>query len=140
MKETEKAKSLLKDKVTFAAVGKKGIYTSEKRGVKPILDKIDADPGFFNGASVADRVIGKAAAMLLEKYGVAEIYAQVTSEYAAAYLENKSVKLTYEKKTDFIMNRSGTDMCPMEKTVLNVNNADEGEILIKNKIKAMTKG
>lgn len=40
-------KSLLKDKVTFAAVGKKGIYTSEKRGVKPILDKIDADPGFL---------------------------------------------------------------------------------------------
>ncbi len=138
MKETEKAKCLLKDKVTFAAVGKKGIYTSEKRGVKPILDKIDADPGFFDGASVADRVIGKAAAMLLEKYGVAEIYAQVTSEYAAAYLENKSVKLTYEKKTDFIMNRSGTDMCPMEKTVLNTDNADEGEILIRKRIKAIS--
>lgn len=137
MKETEKVKSLLKDKVTFAAVGKKGIYTSEKRGVKPILDKIDADPGFFDGASVADRVIGKAAAMLLEKYGVAEIYAQVTSEYAAEYLENKSVKLTYDEKTDFIMNRSGTDMCPMEKAVLNVNNADEGEILIRNRIKAI---
>lgn len=140
MKESEKAKNLLKDDVTFAAVGKEGIYTSEQRGVKPILDKIDSDPNFFDGASVADRVIGKAAAMLLEKYGVVEIYAQVTSEYAAAYLENKSVKLNYEKKTDFIMNRSGTDMCPMEKAVLNVNNADEGEILIRNKIKAMTKG
>ncbi len=140
MKETEKAKILLRDRVTFAAVGKKGIYTSEKRGVKPILDKIDTDPDFFDGASVADRVIGKAAAMLLEKYGVAEIYAQVTSEYAAAYLEDKSVKLTYEKKTDFIMNRLGTDMCPMEKAVLNSDNADEGEVLIRNKIKATMKG
>ena len=35
------------------------------------------------------------------------------------------------------MNRSGTDMCPMEKAVLNVNNADEGEILIRNRIKAI---
>lgn len=57
------------------------------------------------------------------KYGVSEIYAQVTSKYAVAYLENKSVKLTYEKKTDHIINRLGTDMCPMEEAVLNVNDA-----------------
>lgn len=140
MKETEKARNLLKGNVTFAAVGEKGIYTSEKRGVAPILEKIDTDPGFFKGASAADRVIGKAAAMLLEKYGVSEIYAQVTSKYAVAYLENKSVKLTYEKKTDHIINRSGTDMCPMEEAVINVNDADDGEKLIRDTIKSMMKG
>lgn len=140
MKETEKAKNLLNDKITFAAVGEKGIYTSEKRGVAPILEKIDTDPEFFKGASVADRVIGKAAAMLLCKYGVSEIYARVTSEYAIAYLSDKKTVLTYDKKADHIINRSGTDMCPMEKAVLDVNDADEGEKLIRNKIKSMMKG
>lgn len=140
MTRTEKAKSLLNDGVTFAAVSEKGIYTSQKRGVAPIIEKIDENPDFFKGASVADRVIGKAAAMLLEKYGVSEIFAQVTSEYAVAYLSDKSTILTYDKRVDHIINRAGTDMCPMEKTVLNVDNADEGEILIRNKIKSMMKG
>lgn len=126
--------------MTFAAVSESEIYTSEKRGVAPILEKIDSDPEFFNGASVADRVIGKAAAMLLEKYGVAEIYAQVTSEYAIAYLNDKNVCFTYDKRVDHIVNRAGTDMCPMEKTVLDIDDADEGEKLIRNKIKSMMKG
>lgn len=126
--------------MTFAAVSENEIYTSEKRGVAPILEKIDADPEFFNGASVADRVIGKAAAMLLEKYGVEEIYAQVTSEYAIAYINDKNVGFTYDKRVDHIINRAGTDMCPMEKTVLHISDADEGEKLIRNKIKSMMKG
>ena len=126
--------------MTFAAVSENEIYISEKRGVAPILEKIDSDPDFFKGASVADRVIGKAAAMLLEKYGAAEIYAQVTSEYAIAYLNDKNVGFTYDKRVDHIINRDGTDMCPMEKTVLDIDDADEGEKLIRNKIKSMMKG
>lgn len=132
MKETEKAKNLLD--------GKKGIYTSEKRGVAPIIEKIDTDPDFFKDASAADRVIGKAAAMLLEKYGVLEIYAKVTSKYAVAYLNDKKTVLTYDIKVNHIINRSGADMCPMEKAVLNVNNADEGEKLIRDTINSMMKG
>lgn len=132
MKETEKAKNLLD--------GKKGIYTSEKRGVAPIIEKIDTDPDFFKDASAADRVIGKAAAMLLEKYGVSEIYAKVTSKYAVAYLNDKKTVLTYDIKVNHIINRSGADMCPMEKAVLNVNNADEGEKLIRDTINSMMKG
>lgn len=140
MKATEKAKNLLKDKVTFAAVSEKGTYISEKRGVAPILEKIDSDPEFFVGADVADRVIGKAAAMLLEKYGAAEIYARVTSDYAIAYLKDKNVNFAYDKRVEYIINRAGTDMCPMEKSVLNVDNAEDGERLIRNKIKSMMKG
>ena len=97
MTATEKAKALLTDNVTFAAVSEKGEYTSEKRGVAPILEKIDDDPDFFRSAAVADRVIGKAAAMLLEKYGVSEIFAAVTSRHAKAYLDDKSVIFTYDK-------------------------------------------
>lgn len=137
MTATEKAKALLTDNVTFAAVSEKGEYTSEKRGVAPILEKIDNDPDFFSSASVADRVIGKAAAMLLEKYGVSEIFASVTSRHAKAYLDDKSVIFTYDKLVDCIINRQGTDMCPMEKSVLDTNDPVEGEKLIREKITAM---
>lgn len=78
--------------------------------------------------------------MLLEKYGVSEIYAKVTSKYAVTYLNDKNTVLTYDIKVDHIINRSGTGMCPMEKAVLNVNNADEGEKLIRDTINSMMKG
>lgn len=78
--------------------------------------------------------------MLLEKYGVSKIYAKVTSKYAVAYLNDKNTVLTYDIKVDHIINRSGTGMCLMEKAVLNVNNADEGEKLIRDTINSMMKG
>lgn len=78
--------------------------------------------------------------MLLEKYCVSEIYAKVTSKYAVAYLNDKNTVLTYDIKVDHIINRSGTGMCPIEKDVLNVNNADEGEKLIRDTINSMMKG
>lgn len=78
--------------------------------------------------------------MLLEKYSVSEIYAKVTSKYAAAYLSDKRVNFEYDKKAAYIVNRSGTDMCPMEKAVLDIDDADEGEKLIRDTINSMMKG
>ena len=43
--------------------------------------------------------------MLLEKYGVSEIYAKVTSKYAVAYLNDKNTVLTYDIKVDHIIIR-----------------------------------
>lgn len=48
--------------------------------------------------------------------------------------------MTYDIKVDHIINRSRTGMCPIEKAVLNVNNADEGEKLIRDTINSMMKG
>lgn len=137
MNEKERAKQLLTDGVTFAAVGKDGEFTSRRKGVAPIFEAVVDNPERLNGASVSDRVIGKAAAMLLYKYGVAEIYTLVASEYAIEYLSDKSVDFTYDNTVSFIVNRDGTDMCPMEKAVLGTDDADEGERLICEKIKAM---
>lgn len=123
--------------VTFAAVSKKGERISRAKGVAPILETVKAEPDFLKGAVVADRVIGKAAAMLLYKYGVSEIYTFVASEYAVEYLSDKSIDFTYDNTVSFIVNRDGTDMCPIEKAVLSTDDADEDERLIREKIKAM---
>lgn len=138
MKKIEKAKMMLTDKVTFVAVGENSEFTSEKRGIAPIIELADKNPNFLKGAAVADRVIGKAAAMLLERYGVAEIFAEVTSEHALAYLDNKNIIFSYNKRAEYIINRDGTDMCPMEKAVLGTDNSAEGERLIREKIIGFT--
>ena len=131
-----KALEILKDGgYTFIAVKGDEIRRSTLRGVAPIIELIDTEPQFLCGASVADKVIGKAAAMLLYAYGVKEIYTPLISEKALEYFENKSIKIAYDEKTERIINRDKTDMCPMEKCVLNTNDEKEAETLIRNKIK-----
>lgn len=138
---TQNAEKILKENdYSFVAVNCGKIYTSKKRGVSPILDKIDENPEFFIGSSVADKVIGKASAMLLVKYGVSEIFAKLTSEKAIEFLKNKNVKFSYDSKTEYIINRDKTDMCPMEKAVLNIDDVNIGEKAIRDKIKQLMKG
>ena len=67
-------------------------------------------------------------------------YLKELNGYVVVYLSDKKTVLTYDKTVDHIINRAGTDMCPMEKAVLDVNNADEGEKLIRDTINSMMKG
>lgn len=64
MSDIERAKELLKSK-SFTCVMCKDetLYTSKKRGVVPVLEKLEQNAE-LKGFSVADKVIGKAAAML----------------------------------------------------------------------------
>lgn len=138
MTDIEKAKKLLaENKYTFAAVKNGEIRTSEKRGVAPVLDLIDSEPDFLSGASVADKVIGKAAAMLLTAYGVKEIHTPLASLKAVEYIREKRTKLSYESTAGYIINRDGTDMCPMEKTVLDISDEKEAERLIRIKLEEL---
>lgn len=140
MNNIEKATSLLKEeKATLVAVNKDEVHISHSRGVAPILNIIDENPQFLNGASIADKVIGKAAAMLLVRYGVAEIHAVLISKKALDYLKDKSVTVTYETAVVHIINRDKTDMCPMEKCVLDLNDELEAEALIRRTRKQLLK-
>ncbi|MBP9989712.1 MAG: DUF1893 domain-containing protein [Ruminococcus sp.] len=135
---TERAKELFEENgATFAAVSPQGEYISLKRGVAPIIDKYDEDSGFFNDACVVDKVIGKAAAMLLVRYGVKEIHTNLISNGALEFLKDKNIKLTYNTKTEYIINRTKTDICPMEKCVMDVSDEAMGEILIREKLLEM---
>ncbi len=120
------------------------IYTSDKKGIAPVMDRMKEDYHFFQGAIVADRVIGKAAAMLLISSGAEKIYGELTSEHSFAVLEvAKSVNPSFEysvgEVVPYIINRAGTDMCPMEKTVLTLNpeNVDSAFEPLKKKLEEM---
>lgn len=113
--------------------------TSDRRGIAPMMDWI-AEGIDLTGYSAADVVVGKAAAMLFVKSGIAAIYAKTISRSAKAYLESHGVSLSYGTLTEYIINREGTDICPMEKTVLATDDAAEGYRLLKERFAAMKRG
>jgi len=128
----QKAREILESETqTCVAICGEEIYRSKLRGVMPILDKIKEDPDFFEGASVADNVIGRAAALLLIQGNVKEIYASVISEHAIKILDEFKIITEYNEKVPFIMNRNQDGMCPMEESVLEINNPEQAVTVLE---------
>jgi len=82
--------------------------------VHDIVSILKENEDALNGATVADKIIGKTAASLLTVAGVKEIYANTISEIAIPVLEKNNIKYHYKNKVKYIINNEGTGMCPME--------------------------
>lgn len=106
-------------------VREREVHASHEKGIKPLMDWLHQDKKFFAGACVADKVVGKAAALLCIYGGVSCVYAQVISEHAAKALQEHGVPYTFQEKVPYIINRSRTGMCPMEQKVLQVSDPVE---------------
>ena len=95
--------------------------TSHLSGVRPLLGWLAEDAQALRGAAVADKVVGRAAALLLVYGGVRAVYAAVISEAALAVLQKAGVAVRYGECVPFIANRDKTDMCPMERRVQDID-------------------
>lgn len=100
------------------------IITDCRRGVRPLLDLIENGQDLM-GYSVADKVVGKASALLYCRMGIARVYAPVVSRPAAEILAQNGIELTYDRLVPTIRNRADTDLCPMEKAVLTVSTPED---------------
>ena len=109
---------------------------SDKRGISPMMDFIDNGEN-LNGYSVADLVVGKAAALLFVKSGIKSVFAKTISERGKKVLAEHGVYCEYDVLTEKIINRAGTDICPMEKAVLSTENADEAYELLKKRLDSL---
>lgn len=134
----EQAKSLLTSTdSTLAVVSVDDFFTSKERGVKPLMHLLKEKKGFLKGASVADKVIGKAAALLMALGEIKEVHTLIISEPAIKVFEKYNIPCFYDKKVDRIINRTGDGLCPMETLCLDVENPQEAFTKIKEKLSKM---
>ncbi|MDR0431057.1 MAG: DUF1893 domain-containing protein [Tannerellaceae bacterium] len=111
--------------------------TFSKRGVIDLYELIENDLPFLNGSSIADKVVGKAAATLMILSGVSRVYAEVISEPAIDLIKNTKIELTFGKAVPLIENRDKSGICPLEKTCMNTNSLQELFIRIEEFINRM---
>lgn len=95
-------------------MSRKTVYTFVQRGVADLCDLYQSDPGFMKGASVADKVVGKAAAALMVLGKVGEVYADVISTPALALLREAHIDVAFRQEVPFIENREKSGWCPLE--------------------------
>jgi iron complex outermembrane receptor protein len=95
-----------------------------QRGVKDLLTLVLERPEVLKDALVADKAVGKAAAACMVVGGIKQVHADVMSEPALALLQDHGIIAEYGQLVDHIINRAGTDWCPMEKLSRDENNPD----------------
>ena len=110
---------------------------SEKRGIAPMMGFIESGVD-LSGYSVADIVVGKATALLFVKCEIKNVFAKTLSQKGKSILETYGVDCEYETLTENIINRLGTDICPMEKAVANTDDPQEAYIILANELSRMT--
>ena len=125
---------------SIVIVGENDVYTSTKHGVAPLLEILDGGDDVIKNSFVADKVVGKAAALLMVKGGVKEVYADIISSHALDVFEKYKIKTYYGNLVEYIINRDKTGMCPMEKAVLEVDEPNTAYDVLKKKIAEMRKG
>lgn len=137
MTNLEKAKNNLGEH-KISIVSSNLSLTSDLRGVMPIIDFINKGYDLL-GASVADLVVGKAAAMLFIKAGIKDVDTIIISKPALKVLEKHHITVKYEKLVDNIINRDKTGLCPFESLVLDVDDVSISYKLIVEKIESFKK-
>lgn len=114
-------------------------FTARDRGVKPLLNWLDAGMD-LSGFSAADRVVGRATAFLYALLGVKEVYARVMSRPAAEVLHTHGIPCSADTMVEGIINRAGTGPCPFEAAVMDITDAAQALQAIRSKMTQMQKG
>ena len=107
------------------------LWRSDDRMLLGLLGCLDALGPACRGASMADTVVGKAAALVARAAGVGEVYAPLLSQSALAYLRNEGIEAQYDRLVPGILNRSQDDLCPLEQLTRDVDDAGEALELIR---------
>ncbi|MBQ1533642.1 MAG: DUF1893 domain-containing protein [Erysipelotrichaceae bacterium] len=108
-------------------------YFSYDSGIRPVIDRINEKEDYFKGLEVADKIIGKASAMLLSLSGVKKVHAVVLSQAGKDIFDKYDVEYSFDELTDYIVNRRGDGMCPMEMTVKDIDDLREAYEALKKK-------
>lgn len=123
------------ERLTLAVLqGDRIVFQSEHDGIRDALMLHDEHPELLRGAVIVDRIIGRAAATLFADGGAAAVYGRVMTRDAMHVLEEKGAQARANTLTDRIINRAGTDICPMEKAILGVTDPMEAIVRLRDAV------
>jgi hypothetical protein len=135
MLDVEIAKRQLSEKGFNLVIVKdeKIILETRQSGVSGFLSAIEElGRERLHAASVADRIVGRAAALLCVYCSVRAVYAVVLSEGGKSVLKENSVSLEFKDLVPSILNRQKTGTCPFEKIVSTVSDGQEAYEKLKS--------
>ena len=122
-RDLEQAKKLLRERSLAFAVVKDGqiVGISVSRGVVDLLALLDNHGAALVGASLADKLVGKAVAAMVCQTGIRAVYTPLLSQPALDMLRCYDVPLEYDELVPMILSRNGKVRGPLEQLLLEVH-------------------
>lgn len=132
----DRAKEMIAaEEATFVVIrNNQIIYHDKGNGVRPIMKVLDSNPEILKDAIIVDKIIGKAAAMMLSMGKSVRVHGNLMSQAAAEYLERKGIEHSYERCINVISNRTGDGICPLERAVADIEDEQEAYNKLKETI------
>ena len=127
MSDLEEAKNRLVENDLTLCIVKKGqiIFETGSHGISGFLDAIEKLGQKLEGASVADRVAGKAIALLCIYSKVKALYAFTLSTKAKELLEGSAIQFEWNDLVENILNPDGSKICPFEQMAMGISDPRE---------------
>ena len=116
----------------------KTLFSSNRDGMAPLLEAIDnLGLSKLSDSIVVDKMVGKAAALLVCFFKAKEVHTRIMSLRAKEVLDKFAIKYCSEKAVPEILNKSGTDICPFERAVLDLDDPEEGYKRLASEVKRL---
>jgi hypothetical protein len=96
------------------------LYESAQRGVYGFVDAVKKEGTMLQGASVADRVVGEAVALLCVYAKIRAVYAVTLSRGGEAVLRRFCVRHEWDDLIENVLTVDRGGMCPLERLVAGV--------------------
>jgi len=121
------AKQRLTQKNLSLVIAKKSgvLFETESHGISGLLKAIKQLQNNMAGSSVADRIVGRAAALLLVYSGVVAVFAVTASDGGIEVLKNNHVFHEFRRQVPYILDSKRVDVCPFEKLVAKFSDPKE---------------
>jgi|GEM_PF-374303 len=136
----EAAKRKIEEGSASLVIIKNGGIIAERngRGVRLLLDIYDDERELLRDALVVDKIVGKAAAVIMSAGGAHSVYGVVISRPALAWLNARGIEAGYGTLTDTILSLSG-GVCPIEQSVLHIEDGEEALPAIRERLSELKK-
>ncbi len=92
--------------------------------MKDLYELLCHNPAFLKGAYIADKVVGKAAAALMVRGGIKDVYTDTISLSALALLRKEHISVDFERLVPYIQNPDKTGWCPLEEKCYHEDSLD----------------
>ncbi len=113
------------------------IASGQERGVATLLAAVDRLGADVCGASLADKVVGKAVALIVAHTGIVAVDARLASDTALSFLRARGIPIHCDQSVPQILNRRGDGPCPMEKLTQAHDDPAEGMARLREFVASM---
>lgn len=127
MNDLKLAEQRLKENKFNLLIVKDGkiVFATKSYGIRGLLRAMEKLGNRLSGSSVADNVVGRAAAMLCAYFKASSVFAVTISEEGEKLLKENKVSYRFENRVPNILNYERMDICPFEKLVMDLTKPEE---------------